>query len=63
MNQPGPNNLRLILWIFMSFMVLFMLGYTLINKGPEWKIIALSVALAVGIIFCFILYKASRKNN
>lgn len=62
MNGPGPHNFRLILWIFMTFMVLFMLGYTVINNGPSWKVIALSVAALIGMIFCFFLYKASRNN-
>jgi hypothetical protein len=46
----------------MTFMVLFMLGYTLINHGPNWKVIALSIAAFIGLIFCFFLYKASRNN-
>jgi len=56
-------NFRLTLWIFMTFVVLFMVVYTIRINGPQWKIIALSVALLIGIVVCILLYRINKNKN
>ena len=62
MNGAPRNNFRLTLWLFMSFVIGYMLVFTITHGGPPWKISALAVFLLIGLLVCIMLLR-SRKNN
>lgn len=58
----GPLTFRLVLWIFMTVVVLSLVVYTITHDGPAWKIGALSVMLVIGIVVSLSLYRAAKNR-
>jgi len=62
MSTNPRNNFRLTLWIFMTFVIGYMLVFTITHGGETWRIVAFVIAFLIGLTTCFFLYKA-RKND